>query len=307
MKNIILLIVLTIIIGCGFVSSCTQYYNQKISSPFSNNKETEKYLIPLHDTFFNPEYFYEAVHQVKDNQEAKDIKAIVVPHHLVAAKIIATTLSQVKMDKIETIVIIGPNHEDKNATTITSAQIVWQTPLGQVQTKTNLVNAFLSDLNLHNYPAGFLEEHSVGAIVPFLKYYYPDAQILPILFNSTANLSDAQDVANWLHNNLSDNTLVVFSLDFSHYLTEREADNKDKITKNFILSRDIDSIIRLNSDYVDSPATLATALIYADYQNLKTEIQEEKNSNDFLEQPASKTTSYFSILFLIALSPFSAS
>ncbi len=298
MKSVILITAIVIIIGCGFILSRTQYFSDRNKSSVTYSQENkEEYIIPLHQTFFDSKYFNSAIISAKQNSSIQGVKAIIIPHHLIAAEIMANILSQTKRDNINNIVIIGPNHEDNNATTITSAYVKWQTPLGQMQTNNNLVNKFLSDLKLHNYPFPFLKEHSVGAVIPFIENYYPQAKIIPILFNSTASLSDAQDVASWLNNNLDENTLVVFSLDFSHYLQEHEAGIKDEITKSFILSRDVNSIISLSSGYVDSPATLATAIMYADYQNLEIKIIDEKNSNDFLEQPSAETTSYFSIIF----------
>lgn len=297
MKNLLLIITIVIIIGCGFILSRTQYFSNKNQDFVIQNQENKKEsIIPLYQTFFNPKYFNSAIASAKKDS-IKGAKAIIIPHHLIASEIIADILSETKKEGVNNIVIIGPNHEDNNATTITSAHVEWQTPLGQARTNYGLVDKFLSDLELHDYPAAFTREHSVGAVIPFVKNYYPQARILPILFNSTASLSDVQDVAGWLNNNLDENTLVIFSLDFSHYLEEREAKTKDEITKNLILSRDISRIINLDSDYVDSPATLATAMMYASYNNLETDIIEEKNSNYFSEQPSSETTSYFGIVF----------
>lgn len=297
MKRIQLLLVITIIIGCGLVISRAQYYNYRSKNVVTHNGQQKRYEILSSRNFFDAKYFNHAVNSAQNTKKTANIKAVVVPHHLIAADIIADILARIEKNNINNVVIIGPNHEDKNATTIASAYVEWQTPFGKARTNNELVGKFLVDLNLHNYAEVFSEEHSVGAIIPFIKYYYPKAKILPIIFNSTAGLSDARDVVYWLDKNLDENTLVVFSLDFSHYLTEHEAKAKDEMVKNFILSGDISNIINLNSDYVDSPAALATAVMYADYHNLQINIVDQKNSNDFLERPSVDITTYLSIIF----------
>ncbi len=295
MKRIIILVAIALI-GCGLFFSRTRYFNRPENSAL-NLKSPAETIIPANDIFFEQKYFYPAVAKAKNYGSQENIKAVIMPHHLLASEIMAGILARAKNDKVKNLIIIGPDHENKSAAAVGSAYLRWQTPFGQAATDSRLVSAFLSDLKLYNRPESFLNEHSIGAIIPFVKYYYPDAKILPILFNSSAGLSEAQSVADWLNHNLDGDSLVIFSLDFSHYLTEHQAADKDKITKELILSRDFSKIIKLDSAYVDSPAGLAAALIYADDKKLRTKIIYEKNSNDFLEQPAAETTSYFGVLF----------
>lgn len=299
MKKFLLIPAIIIIIGCVIIANRARYFNKnKTPSILTDNRKTENFLIPPNDNFFDAKFFNPAIEKAENSQDKKNIKAVIVPHHLIAAEITADILYQSQNNNIKDIVIIGPNHEDLSPTTISCAHVVWQTPLDQVQTDNDLVKKFLTDLKLHDNPDSFLNEHSVGAIIPFVKNYYPKARVLPILFNSTASLKDAKDVVAWLNQNLDDNVLVIFSIDFSHYLKEYDAKNNDEIVKNLITSRDIDKIINLNSDYLDSPAALATAMMYADDKNLKTEILFDKTSNDFSQQTSAETTSYLGVIFI---------
>lgn len=299
MKKFLLIPAIIVIIGCVIIASRVRYFNKnKFSVALADNHNAENFLIPANDNFFDAKFFNQAVEKVSSSQNKKDIKAVIIPHHLIASEIIADILYRSQNDNIKNIIIIGPSHKDLSSTTISCARVSWQTSLGQVQTNNDLVKKFLIDLKLHDNPNSFLSEHSIGAIIPFVKNYYPKALVLPILFNSTANLKGAKDVADWLNQNLEDNVLVVFSIDFSHYLKEYETKSNDEVVKNLIASRDIDKIINLNSDYLDSPAALAVAIMYADDQNLKTEILFEKTSNDFLAQSSSGTTGYLGVVFI---------
>ncbi|MFH1564521.1 MAG: AmmeMemoRadiSam system protein B [bacterium] len=299
MKKFLLALIIIIIIGCVIVLILASYFNKnKTSLTLADNRKTENFLIPANENFFDTKFFNQAIEKSSNSKNNKDIKAVIIPHHLIASEIIADILRQSQNDSIKDIAIIGPSHEDLGPTTIICANAIWQTPLGQVQTNSELAGKFLADLKLHDNPSSFLNEHSIGAIIPFVKNYYPKARVLPILFNSTASIKDAKDVADWFNQNLDDNALIVFSIDFSHYLKEYNAKNNDEVVKNLITSRDINKIINLNSDYLDSPAALVTAIMYVDAKNLKTEILYEKTSNDFLEQPSVETTSYLGVVFI---------
>jgi len=266
-----------------------------VITPISKNSEIDRETIFLKDTFYDKDLFIRAV--TSANLTDLNSKVIIVPHHLLASEIIANLFLSIKKEGIDTVVIIGPNHEDNNASTIGTAHLTWHTPFREVKTNTALVDSFSSYVNIHPLPEAFIEEHSIGAIIPFVRYYLPNAQVVPIIFNSTASLSDSKSVAQWLVENVQQNTLVIVSTDFSHYLTEQDADINDKITKDLILNYEVEKIIELNNDYIDSPASLVSAMIYAKESNLIPNILYNKNSNDFSERPFVETTSYFGIAF----------
>jgi hypothetical protein len=117
------------------------------------------------------------------------------------------------------------------------------------------------------------------------------------LFSSYANIDNVISVVNWMDDNISDNSLIIVSIDFSHYLTKAEAEKKDEITKSLILENNIQKIMTLNNDYLDSPASLATILKYAELKDLQTEFVYHGNSNDFMREKGRETTSYFGIVF----------
>jgi AmmeMemoRadiSam system protein B len=86
-------------------------------------------------------------------------------------------------------------------------------------------------------------------------------------------------------------------MDFSHYLTKEVADEKDEMTRQLILDRDVGKIIRLNNDNVDCPPALAMSILYARKKGLSTEIVRNGNSFDFSQEKPSRTTSYFTVRF----------
>ncbi|MDP1709342.1 MAG: AmmeMemoRadiSam system protein B [Candidatus Komeilibacteria bacterium] len=297
-KKSLAILTTALLVLAGFVF----YFSQEPDLPRLEPKETQpsfkRTIIPNRDIFYNAQLFSAALASVKSSApNASWPGAVVVPHHLLAANIIANTLARASLAEIETVVLIGPNHDDKNASTIATAQLEWQTPVGSVITAGGLVDKFLSDFRLQPLPEPFLNEHSVGAIVPFVRHYFPQAQVVPIIFNSTASLSDAQAVARWLVANLKERSLVVVSTDFSHYLTQEEAEKNDKITKQLILNQKVEAIMGLSNAFVDSPPSLATVLFFTKGRSAAPEVLYHANANDFSERPFRETTSYFGIIF----------
>jgi len=254
--------------------------------------------IALQPMFYEESNFLSAIKKAENIRSEKDIQAVVVPHHLLASEYIAGMLKRASSKKIDTIIIIGPNHENVSQEILASALAKWKTPLGEVMSDSNLANKFFSEFNQQTNLAPFVHEHSVGAQVPFVKYFFPNAKILPIIINSYAKFSDAERLSAWLFKNLPANSLIIVSTDFSHYLTYEEAEKNDLQTRQWIEHKDASAISHLNNDFVDSPISLATILLLA--QNAGWQMQEIYHSNSFnfsLNKPA-ETTSYFGLEFV---------
>ena len=264
---------------------------------FSEHK-VELPVIELQEMFYEQENFTNALSSHEEIIPQNNIYMVIVPHHLLASEYIAKMLKMSSGRNINTVVIIGPNHENIGTGSIASVKAKWNTPYGFLNVNEKLTDYFLTDFKLDSTREIFACEHSIGAIAPFVKYYFPKAEILPIVFSSYADIQNAERVSSWLLEKLPKNSLVVISIDFSHYLTEEEADKNDKITEDLILNSDVERIMRLNNDYVDSPASLATALLFAKNKKLKTEIIDNANSCDFSIEKSQVTTSYFAIVFL---------
>lgn len=270
----------------------------KVVSDFSLEKEVELPTIYLNDMFYADGVFRNAVKKTESAIPRGDIKSIIVPHHLLASEIIADIMKRVSGRDIETITIIGPNHENIGTNKIATVKAKWQTPLGYVESDQEMVDKFASEFDIESDIEVFQNEHSIGAITSFVKYYFPDAKILPIVFDSYAGKEEVERVGEWLNKNLEKDDLLITSLDFSHYLPRDEANQKDIVTRDLIEERDVQAILRLsNTENVDSPVSLATSISYAQKNNLETEILHNANSFDYSVIKPVETTSYFGIIF----------
>lgn len=255
-------------------------------------------IIYLNDMFYADKAFNEAVRKAENTASEKDIRSIIVPHHLLASDIVADIMKRASGRNIELIAIIGPNHENIGTNKVATVKARWQTPLGYVESDQEMVDRFASEFNIKSDPEVFQNEHSMGAIMPFVNYYFTDARVLPIVFDSYAGYEEVERVEKWLSENLEENSLLITSIDFSHYLSKDEADQKDLETRNLIEKRDINTVLKLsNTENVDSPVSLAVSILYAQKHDLKSEILFNANSFDYLIIKPVETTSYFGITY----------
>lgn len=247
--------------------------------------------------FYEENNFFAAIEKAKNIKPKENVFAIVVPHHLLASEYIAGMIKLSSGRAIERVIIIGPNHENVSQKILVSATAEWQTPFGGVKSDNSITDSFFERFGERSYSQVFDNEHSVGAIVPFVKYYFPKATITPVVINSYANLQDAKKLADWLDESLEEKTLLIVSTDFSHYLDKISAERNDLRTRKWIEERDVEAVSRLNNDFIDSPISLATVLVLAEKRNWVAKEIYHGNSFDFSLTKTSETTSYFGLAF----------
>jgi len=289
-------LLLGILSGMALLGCVRQTDNETVSPAVL--PDAASVAIPAQDTFYNEDLFMQSIVSAEHVEPIHAVRVIVVPHHLLASDIIASLIAATAADTVERVIMIGPNHNDVSASTLSSARVAWNTPLGDVETDWDTVSALLDFLDIPAQPDAFLEEHSVGVLMPFLRHYMPDARVVPILFNSTATQDDAARVAAWLADNLGARDFVIVSTDFSHYLTQSQADEHDEITEELILNGRVERIMGLDNSYLDSPASLAVGMLYADAKKCAPHIVQRGNTNEFTSRSYEETTSYFGIAFV---------
>jgi AmmeMemoRadiSam system protein B len=233
-----------------------------------------------------------------------------MPHHLLAAELIGrgygmAVASDRAVDSVASgrpvrlVAIVGPNHRNAGGGMLTTAAAVWRMPDGGgVAADAAAVRALSAEFgaSVREDADAFGREHSVGVHAPFVRHFFPEARILPVILDSNTDRATAERLGRWLAEYLGDDGLAVFSIDFSHYLTEAQARTADTETRRLIEAGDLEAVSRLTNDNVDSPGSLIAAMVYArDVGNGRgrLEILDNTNANDFLQLPVSSTTSHF--------------
>ncbi|OGG43607.1 AmmeMemoRadiSam system protein B, partial [Candidatus Kaiserbacteria bacterium RIFCSPHIGHO2_01_FULL_48_10] len=202
------------------------------------------------------------------------------------------------IEKPKTIILIGPNHNNRGNAVLSSVR-PWGTPFGTVEPDTAVVESLHSSSVVSLWGDGFEEEHSIGAIVPFIKYYFPNARLVPIVIRSDIGRVDAERLGKSLAALISDESvLLLASIDFSHYQPRAEAEANDRETWKAITSFDLSRLSTFGNDHLDAPWTLVAFLAALKEQEIfRMKLLQNTNSGALTNDDKLLTTSYFTVLF----------
>lgn len=252
--------------------------------------------------FANPNNidFYETAYKFKKkkiNFKNKNAIGGIIPHHLLAADLIAEFFSNLENFDYETIVLIGPNHFLAGDADIITSAYNWKTPYGTLEYDNKILNQLLKFNGVKIEENIFQNEHSINSEVAFIKKTFPNAKFLPIVVKPNVGKNKAEELAKYLFKIVDHKkTLILASVDFSHY--------KDSITaqKNDIISIDAIKNLSFNKIYdldIDSPASIYTLLKFSELSKANFEILNNTNSAILVNKlDINSTTSYVTGYFI---------
>ena len=251
----------------------------------------------LHYSYFADikmfEKFYNGV-----KQEALNEKIIggILPHHLIVGEEFAKYFEALKNQNPEVIVVVGPNHYNKGSKDILTTPHSYKTPYGELEVDTSIIEKLTKYplIGIDKYP--FDNEHSISSEVAFIKKTFPQTKIVPLILKSYTKEEDAEYLGQLLSKILPQNSLVLASVDFSHYQPEVVADFHDKTSFSTIQNFDFESIYELE---IDSPASIYTLLTYLKQKSAQKIVYSvSTNSASYTNQPEIEiTTSHFFLAF----------
>ncbi len=224
----------------------------------------------------------------------------IVPHHLVAADMIADFFQTLAKEPPHTIVVIGPNHRRIGLSGLHTSALDWVTPFGVLEADEGLTTALIDELKASQNDALMELEHSISSLIPYINYYMPQTKIVPILLHGNYSLEDSAKLGKFLAKAIKsdEGIAVIASIDFSHYLDTDTANRMDEITLQAIKSRDTLAIIKMNNDNLDSPPSILSLLSVMDEMDAKgPDVIGHNNSYGITGISADYTTSYYTMLF----------
>jgi len=249
---------------------------------------------------YNEQFLYTSIEKVKKNEIKKfdNIKVGIVPHHDLASEMLADFFYQLSENKkVDTLIVIGPNHSDIGLSPAISSKVVWNTDFGEIQQNNTVLDQLIKDgFILYDFE-NFEKEHSIKTLAPFIKYYFPDTKIVPILLNTKHDQAMSAQLSQELAKYLEDeNTVLISTIDFSHYLPTEKSNSNDLITLEAIENRDYNFLSAFNNDYFDSPAAMLVTLQTADLLDSgNVQVIRHANSADFLGRDIKESTGYYTI------------
>lgn len=248
--------------------------------------------------YFEPADFIN-VKQFKPHEEGILARGAILPHHLLASDLIHEVFQNVKNQKYETVVLIGPDHESIYMGKVFTSLSNWQTPMGILKADEHIIKELLRNDFLVEDNKKLTKEHSVSGIVPFVKYYFKDAKIVPLVMTKQTKPKDVDKLVEDLSGLINiEKTLFISSVDFSHYLDLECSDKMDAISMEAIKNKDINKIMSFTNDNMDSPVSIATMLKMMEKLNAANQyILNHSNSELILKRQMDETTSYITYLF----------
>jgi AmmeMemoRadiSam system protein B len=214
---------------------------------------------------FYPETEPEVINQLKDSfghwdidyaglkhRKGKKVIGIVAPHagYSYSGYVAAKTYADIP--KVDTVIILGPNHYGRGPNFSVSAADAWETPLGYVEVDKELAKEIVGDPVADFDDEAHEKEHSIEVQLPFLQSVLEDFKIVPISIKHYVPDSDFLVVCWELGKAIAEavkksgkNVLIVASTDFTHYEPQDVAEGKDVLAMDQIESLDEEGLFKI--------------------------------------------------------------
>ena len=171
-----------------------------------------------------------------------DAKGIVSPHagYPYSGEVAASAYSTIPSTFSGTFIVIGPSHRGFQTCI---SQIPWETPLGIIDIDPELGSA----IDLETDEISHRDEHSLEVQMPFIKYRFPRARILPILMGDQEFVASellATKVLDAINQTGREDIRFVASSDFSHYVPIASARENDGYAIEALTSLDLPEFYR---------------------------------------------------------------
>ncbi|MDR1080403.1 MAG: AmmeMemoRadiSam system protein B [Deltaproteobacteria bacterium] len=231
----------------------------------------------------------------------KRVTGLVSPHHLLAADLIAQTFAYAADNSYGRIVILSPEHFRRGRTPVSVPERDFRTPAGTLVLDREAVRAVLSvpDASVSSL---FSHEHGIQAVLPFIALRWPQTEILPVALRTWRDREGLDALARILIPMALGGALIVQSTDFSHYLTEAEADVRDLESRRVLTEMDPEKVFGLRQpDNVDSVAAMYLQMSVQRALGAEPRVIAVRNSCTYAPEGAcrtiDRTTSYMAAAF----------
>lgn len=285
-----------IMLTAVLISACRQENEAVYTTLYETNEEqTEQENVreeTLGCNYYNEQNFDLYVSRAQQYETEGEILCGTVPHHLTAGHMAASFFKTAAMTRseTETVVIVSTLHYSAKAPVITSS-LDWSTPFGKLSADKSITERFISELGAEEDSKTVQYDHSASAVIPFVKYYFPEADTACLLVGSFADKNISEDISKLLMEiSQEKKCLFVFSVDFSHYLEPNETDKHDMETRNAVLSGDIDSINQMTDANVDSYRCLGAFVRLCEAFNCEIVELDHSNSMEITDIPYDNVT-----------------
>lgn len=271
-----------------------------------NDSNAQEFNTNHAKTFFEASDFYRGVKEKNLFTLDNPIYGGVIPHHLIPSDGLNTYFSQFQKQNPKRIILISPNHFLQGNSNFMTSPYGYNTPFGTVQIDKNLYKkitdpstASEKKLDIARNDSGMNLEHGIGNLTSYISYYLPETTIMPIALMPTTTPQQIENLVAKIAPLIDKDTILLASIDFSHYLPAEMAAKNDETTWKLIQEKNYSRILALNNnDYLDTPPSLVAILKTMEQIGAKNTKQLYHNNSGFIMRDMTMpTTSYFMLSF----------
>jgi len=279
---------------------------------FCPNSSSEEIRKPAVAGAFYPADKAELIEQVDGflaNAKKIDINgrilAIIVPHagYVYSGQIAGYSFKQLEGTDFKKIIIISPSHYVSFDGMSVYNKGAFETPLGLIKVDEELANKIIrKNKRFIFYPQAHQKEHAIEVELPFLQRVYKnkDFRIVPIAMGAPSS-DDAGILSDALYDIIDNDTLLVVSVDLSHYYPYDKAVELDASGLSAIEALDAGDLVqKINnrSTEIDAPVAVAGLILFANKYGAKAELIKYANSGDATGDK-SRVVGYSSIVIYV--------
>lgn len=222
---------------------------------------------------------------------------ITVPHHLLVPELLADGIGRARGHSYSRVLLLFPDHFNVLDTPFGSLTDGFDTVLGSIKAHP-MSGTLLRDPKV-SHVCALAEDHGLRALLPFVANAIPDVPVVPIAISIKTDISDWIELADLLAPLVDDDTLILQSTDFSHYLPHFEARQRDQETLNVLASGDASAIAELHQpDHIDSAGAMFVQMVLQErHFGARPFVLANMNSQDLSDVQVEETTSYIVAVF----------
>jgi AmmeMemoRadiSam system protein B len=223
-----------------------------------------------------------------------EVSGLTVPHHLLAADLIAHAFRIAEGARYDKIVVLFPDHFKKARLPFATTLRDFETAFGLVRTDQAAAAKLLGHRRLVETSDLLEKDHGIGAILPYIRHFFPGIEVVPIAVALGSQKADWDHLVSALDGIVTGRTLIVQSTDFSHYLPPHAALQHDQEVLNILSAADREAVADLvQPKHLDSRGAqyIQMRLQRAHFQSNPVVIL-NRNSQAYSDRRERETTSY---------------
>ena len=217
------------------------------------------------------------------------IASIIVPHFNTFSEKRLELFDNISLKaQVDVVFLVSVNHFNTGSSNFLTTDKVWSTSEGKMKADDEMVKK-LSDSGLVTKDeSAFANEHGISNIIPDLIKSKFGKKVVPIIIKDTASKEDVDRLINWIGENTK-NSVLVASVDFSHYQPNALAKIHDSYSIQALSNNDQDAIWNAETD---SPQSLYMAQKVAEKNDAKNfNLFFNSNSGELNKNDDAETTS----------------